>query len=93
MWWYGNVSAAAWVYLALHGSYGLVWLLKDHSFPDPNWQRDITLGGSFMAFAAVLGWYWVFGWLLISGVSSPTPTRCRTRPGLRCASACIRLAA
>jgi protein-S-isoprenylcysteine O-methyltransferase Ste14 len=71
MLWYGNYSPAAWVYLALHGSYGLVWILKDLTFPDPNWQKRITLGGGFMAFASVLGWYWVFGWLLISGVSQP----------------------
>ena len=42
---YGNTSVAAWVYLALHGTYGLVWLLKDMAFPDPNWQKRITIGG------------------------------------------------
>jgi len=71
MWWYGNTSTAAWVYLAMHGSYGLVWFIKDVAFPDPSWQKRITIGGGIMAFAAVLGWYWVFGWLLISGTSSP----------------------
>jgi protein-S-isoprenylcysteine O-methyltransferase Ste14 len=71
MWWYGNTTTAAWVYLALHGSYGLVWILKDLTFPDPNWQRRITIGGGINSFLGVLGWYWVFGWLLISGVSHP----------------------
>ena len=71
MWYYGNSSTAAWIYLALQGSYGLVWFIKDMAFPDPNWQRRITIGGGVNAFLAVLGWYWVFGWLLISGVSDP----------------------
>jgi len=71
MWWYDNDSLAAWVYLALHGSYGLVWFIKDVTFPDPGWQVKITLAGSLVAFAAVLGWYWVFGWLLIAGVAKP----------------------
>ena len=71
MWWYSNTSMAAWVYLAMHGSYGLVWFIKDVAFPDPSWQKRITIGGGTIAFAAVLGWYWVFGWLLISGTSSP----------------------
>jgi protein-S-isoprenylcysteine O-methyltransferase Ste14 len=71
MWYYGNGSAAAWVYLALHGSYGLAWLIKDLAFPDPGWQRKVTVGGGLMAFAGVLGWYWVFGWLLISGTARP----------------------
>jgi protein-S-isoprenylcysteine O-methyltransferase Ste14 len=71
IWYYQNTSAAAWVYLAMHGSYGLVWILKDTAFPDPNWQVRITLGAGFNAFTFVLGLYWVFGWLLISGNSQP----------------------
>jgi protein-S-isoprenylcysteine O-methyltransferase Ste14 len=64
--WYGNVSAAAWIYLALHGTYGLVWLGKDLTFPDRRWQKRVTIAGGINTFVFVLGWYWVFGWLLIS---------------------------
>lgn len=71
IWFYQNTSTAAWVYLALHGSYGLVWILKDTAFPDPNWQVKITVGAGINAFVFVLGLYWVFGWLLISGTSQP----------------------
>jgi len=71
IWYYQNTSTAAWVYLALHGGYGLVWLIKDLTFPDPNWQIKITLGAGINAFLAVLGLYWVFGWLLISRTSQP----------------------
>ena len=69
--WYGNTSTAAWIYLALHGGYGLVWLLKDMTVPDPSWQERVTIGGGINAFLFVLGPYWLFGWLLISGVSKP----------------------
>ena len=69
--WYGNTSTAAWIYLALHGGYGLIWLLKDMTFPDPSWQERVTIGGGINAFLFVLGPYWLFGWLLISGVSKP----------------------
>lgn len=71
IWYYQNTSTAAWVYLAMHGSYGLVWLIKDMAFPDPNWQTKITIGGGLVAFFGVLFWYWVFGWLLISGTVQP----------------------
>ena len=71
MWYYSNDSMAAWIYLAMHGSYGLAWFIKDMAFPDPGWQARITIGGGINAFLAALGWYWVFGWLLISGVSVP----------------------
>ncbi|MEE4173444.1 MAG: DUF1295 domain-containing protein [Xanthomonadales bacterium] len=69
--WYGNTTTAAWIYLALHGSYGIVWIIKDLAFPDPAWQQRVTIGGGIMAFLAVLGWYWVFGWLLISSGEIP----------------------
>jgi len=68
---YGASSPAAWIYLALHGTYGLVWLLKDMAFPDPSWQQRITIAGGLNAFLFVLGPYWLMGWLLISGVSRP----------------------
>ena len=76
MWFYAGktewaTSPAAWLYLALHGSSGLVWLIKDLAFPDPNWQNRITILGGINAFVGVLGQYWLFGWLLISGTAAP----------------------
>lgn len=72
IWYYGNTSTAAWIFLALHGSYGLVWILKDLAFPDPAWQVRVTIGAGINAFVLVLGWYWLFGWLLISGTVRPS---------------------
>lgn len=75
MWLYADetpaaTAPAAWIYLAMHGSYGLVWLLKDMTFPDPSWQVRVTWG-SALASASGLGMYWSFGWLLISGAAHP----------------------
>jgi protein-S-isoprenylcysteine O-methyltransferase Ste14 len=71
MWWYGNTSAAAWVYLGLHGGYGLCWLVKDLLVPDRGWQQRVTFGGALLSFLLVLAPYWVLPWLLISGVLGP----------------------
>jgi steroid 5-alpha reductase family enzyme len=68
---YGNTSAAAWVYLALHGSYGVCWVIKDLAFPDRRWQERVTFGGALMSFVLVLGLYWVAPWLLISSALGP----------------------
>lgn len=70
---YRNGSAEAWIYLALHGTYGLCWILKDLAFPDTRWQIRVTLGGALMAVVGVLGLYWVFPWLLISPVLGSRP--------------------
>ena len=69
--WYHNTSTAAWIYLAMHGTYGLVWMVKDLAFPDPSWQRRVTIASGLYVFFGVLVWYWAFGWLLISGTSQP----------------------
>jgi len=63
-----NTSTAAWVYLALHGTYGLCWLLKHMAFPDASWDRRVTFGGAVMTWVCVLGLYWVFPVLLITPV-------------------------
>jgi protein-S-isoprenylcysteine O-methyltransferase Ste14 len=71
MLWYRNNTTVAWVYLALHGTYGLCWLLKHVSFPDPQWERRVTVGGALMAVLFVLGPYWLFPYLLISDALGP----------------------
>jgi Putative protein-S-isoprenylcysteine methyltransferase len=69
--WYHNTGDAAWIYVAMQCSYSLVWIMKDSVFPDRNFQERITIGAGIASFLGVLGWYWVFGWLLISGVGKP----------------------
>lgn len=71
MLWFENTSPQAWIYLGLHGSYGIIWVLKDLIFPDPKWQTRITFGGAFIAILAVLGPYWVAPYLLISPALGP----------------------
>jgi len=68
---YQNFSVAACVYLALHGMYGFCWILKHFAFPDRSWEKKVTIGGGLMAFVLVLGLYWVFPYLLISGILGP----------------------
>jgi protein-S-isoprenylcysteine O-methyltransferase Ste14 len=71
MWWYGNTSTAAWVYLGLHGGYGLSWLIKDALVPDRRWQQRVTFGGAVLSFLLVLAPYWLLPWLLVSDVLGP----------------------
>ncbi len=73
MWLYDNFSLAAWVYLALHGTYGLLWLLKDRIYPDQQWEAEISLSQGIFTFGFV-GLYWIAPYLLISrGVTVSYP--------------------
>jgi protein-S-isoprenylcysteine O-methyltransferase Ste14 len=62
---FDNTSNAAWVYLALHGTYGFCWLLKHIAFPDKSWETKSTVGGAVVVFL-LLATYWVAPYLLIS---------------------------
>ena len=52
-------NPTAWVYLALHGTYGLLWVLKSRIFPDKRWEEKTSwLFGIFGAWGG-LTLYWV----------------------------------
>jgi protein-S-isoprenylcysteine O-methyltransferase Ste14 len=68
---YDNFSTGPWIYLALHGGYGFLWLLKDRIYPDKRWEEDVSLGLGITTFL-FLGAYWVAPWLLISSGMQPS---------------------
>ncbi|MEB3218319.1 MAG: DUF1295 domain-containing protein [Nostocales cyanobacterium 94392] len=68
---YQNFTIGAWVYLALHGTYGILWLLKDRIYPDKQWEQEVSLGmGIFTFFFISL--YWIAPFILISSSSVPS---------------------
>ncbi len=71
MFYYKNFSIGPWVYLALHGSYGFLWLLKDRMFPDKQWEQLVSVPYGIFVFL-VLGLYWIAPWLLISQQIEPS---------------------
>ena len=69
---YQNFTIGPWVYLALHGTYGGMWLFKDRIYPDKQWEQEISIGSGIFIFLLV-GLYWVAPFLLISSGSEPAP--------------------
>tara|TARA_Y100001935_G_scaffold253730_1_gene260627 strand:+ start:359 stop:913 length:555 start_codon:yes stop_codon:yes gene_type:complete len=65
MYFYNNFSISSWVYLSLHGTYGILWLLKEKIFPDPYFKDEINYPTALIGFI-LLGSYWVAPFLLIS---------------------------
>ncbi len=66
MWIFDCFTPTAFTYAALHGSYGLLWLLKDRTFPDPNWEKRVTFGGALTMWVLVLGLYWIAPVLIVT---------------------------
>lgn len=70
---YHNFSLAPWVYLALHGTYGIMWLIKDGLYPDRQWEQEVPRLTAAITFI-LLGLYWVAPYILISSgtkISAP----------------------
>mmetsp|Transcript_16774 Transcript_16774/g.23337 ORF Transcript_16774/g.23337 Transcript_16774/m.23337 type:complete len:221 (+) Transcript_16774:200-862(+) len=65
--WYYNQwnNTVAWIYWAMHSSYGILWCTKSYYFPDANWEQPCSLGYVF-AIYAFLNLYWISPWLIIS---------------------------
>ena len=64
-------NPTAWVYLALHGSYGLLWVLKSRFFPDRQWDQRTSVGYALVILGG-LTLYWIAPWLLTwRGVQAP----------------------
>lgn len=64
-------NTTAWIYLALHGTYGFLWALKSYFFGDRQWEEPASPG---FALVIVLGLalYWIAPWLLTwQGVEAP----------------------
>jgi steroid 5-alpha reductase family enzyme len=62
---YNNFTLLPWIYLALHGTYGLMWLIKDRVYPDGQWEEEISVAMGIFTFI-MLGLYWVAPFILIS---------------------------
>ena len=59
-------SVTSWNYLALHGTYGVLWILKSRIFPDKTWEKDTSVWyGLYMWFGLTL--YWASAWIINSG--------------------------
>ena len=64
-------NETAWVYMALHGTYGWLWMIKSRIFPDKSWEAKASLGLGLVYWAG-LTLFWINPWLIISrGVQAP----------------------
>lgn len=67
---HGNWSPTAVTYTAMHGGFGLVWLLKDRVFPDAKWQVEMTVGSTVLGVVAIFLPYLYIPYVTIQGRSA-----------------------
>ena len=65
-------NATAWVYLALHGTYGWLWVLKGKIFPDKQWEARCSIWYGLYIWAG-LSLYWIAPYLITRyDINAPT---------------------
>ena len=66
MWYFDNWSVEAFVYLAIHGTYTVLWLIKDRLFGDKRFEQKQSLWIGILFIFLPLAGYYAAPYLLIS---------------------------
>ena len=74
MFYFNNFGVGPYIYLAIHGTYCGLWLMKEYYFPDKVWDTSLN---PFIAVFLYLFLgpfsYWIAPFLLIRSGAQPTP--------------------
>ena len=73
---YNNYSTGMYLYLVLHGSYGIFWVIKDIAFPDSRFDRMASVGSCLATFL-FLTLYWFIPVPLAAGLGISNPSTAR----------------
>jgi len=57
-------NPTAWLYLALHGTYGALWVCKSRVFPDKSWEAPCSMAYGLMIWGG-LTLYWIAPWWIV----------------------------
>ncbi len=58
-------NTTAWIYLALHGTYGILWVLKSRIFPDRAWDLPANIWHVLYIWGG-LTFYWIAPYIITS---------------------------
>lgn len=64
-WYFNAYRPAHWLYTALHGGYGILWIIKSYIAPDKRFKVNISIISAGIV-ASVLIAYWSIAWLTFS---------------------------
>ena len=74
MWYFSNWSSEAYIYLSLHGTYAILWLIKESLYPDRRFQdkQPVWIGILFI-FLPLAGYYLALYLLISRHIVLPPP--------------------
>lgn len=66
-----TTNITIYIYLALHGSYGILWVLKSKIFPDKQWESKCSIYYGLFIWCG-LSLYWIAPYIIIKNNISPS---------------------
>ena len=73
IWYFGQwENTTAWIYLAIHGTYGIMWVLKSAIFPDKTWEAKCSIWYGLYIWGG-LSMYWISPWIIMSNPVENSP--------------------
>lgn len=60
-WYNAWQNPTLWLYLAMHGTYGFLWILKSRCFGDASWERETGIAYGLLIWGG-LSLYWLTPW-------------------------------
>ncbi len=74
MWFFNNWTTEAFIYLAIHGCYSILWLIKDTLYPDKRFDEKMPAPITIIFVFLPLAGYYIAPYLLISRhLTLPSP--------------------
>ncbi|XP_023330866.1 uncharacterized protein LOC111703215 [Eurytemora carolleeae] len=71
--WYNRLTTVTAAYAAIHGSYGVLWLVKEELYRDASWETPCTLGSAVTLVIGMSIMFWTSPYLLITGGEGVEP--------------------
>ena len=71
-------NPTVWLYLALHGTYGVLWVWKSRVFPDKSWEAECSAAYGMLIWVG-LTLYWIAPWWIVTTdvrISPPYAAAC-----------------
>eukprot|EP00811_Abedinium_folium_P008966 NODE_18287_length_900_cov_6.341527.p1 GENE.NODE_18287_length_900_cov_6.341527~~NODE_18287_length_900_cov_6.341527.p1 ORF type:complete len:180 (+),score=15.82 NODE_18287_length_900_cov_6.341527:87-626(+) len=65
--------STALVYAGLHGGYGITWCIKDRVFPDPSFEKYITVPAVVANLSVMTLFFWTGPYLMITRHAQQSP--------------------
>jgi len=65
-------NTTAWIILGLHGTYGILWVLKSRIFPDASWEHKTSLWFGLVSWFALLLYWFPAWWIMWKAIQTPS---------------------